>query len=76
MLERKQREEMEEMQVTEEWKKSQTKNKTANIEDSVGESSSSNQVSLVAQKKVADQSSGSYESDDFEDVSVSGSGSK
>jgi hypothetical protein len=58
-----------------EWKsKIDEKKKVGNYDESVGDSSSSNPPPVSNKKN--EQSSGSYESDDFEDVSASGSGSK
>ena len=74
MLEKKQREELEEIKEMNQWKQKQDDNrKSGNYDDSVGDSSSSNPP--IPQKKI-EHSSGSYESDDFEDVSASGSGSR
>lgn len=47
MLEKQQREQMEEMQEMDQWKKKIESNKPSNYDESVGESSSSNQVPLV-----------------------------
>ena len=61
------------------WKQKIDEKKPTSYDDSVGESSSSNHVpplTVTQQQRGKDQSSGSYESDDFEDVSASGSGSK
>jgi len=76
MLEKKQREELEEIKEMNQWKQKQDEdnNGRANYEDSVGDSSSSNPPPL-SQKKI-EHSSGSYESDDFEEASASGSGSR
>ena len=73
MLEKKQREELEEIKEMNQWKQKQDEERKNNYDDSVGDSSSSNPP--VPQKKV-EHSSGSYESDDFEDASASGSGSR
>lgn len=56
------------------WKSKIEETKKSGYDDSVGDSSSSNPP--LAQHKKVDHSSGSYESDDFEDVSASGSGSR
>ncbi|CDW77663.1 UNKNOWN [Stylonychia lemnae] len=85
MLERQQREQLEEMQALNESNKK-------HIEDSLGESSSLsmpnqtqlsnqgkapiNQLDKISSTKAQLADSNSYESDDFEDVSASGSGSK
>ncbi len=76
MLEKKQREELEEIKEMNQWKKKQDEENRgkANYDDSVGESSSSNPPP-VPHKKI-EHSSGSYESDDFEEASASGSGSR
>ena len=78
MLERQQREQIEDIKEMDQWKQKNDASKKASMyDDSVGDSSSSNQIVLQKlNKKQSDQSSGSYESDDFEDVSASGSGSK
>jgi hypothetical protein len=66
MLEKQEREQLEEIREMNQWKEKRP------IDESVGDSSSSNPPPM---KKAADQSSGSYESDDFEDVSASASAS-
>ncbi len=71
MLQKKEREQLEEIQEMNQWKNKIQDTKKTNNEDSVGDSSSSNPP--VPRKEA---SSGSYESDDFEDVSASGSGSR
>lgn len=74
MLEKKQREELEEMKEMDRWKQKQDETrKPTTYDDSVGDSSTSNPL---PNKKPIEHSSGSYESDDFEDVSASGSGSR
>jgi len=73
MLEKKQREELEEIKEMNQWKRKQDEGK-ANYEDSVGDSSSSNPPPMPHKK--IEHSSGSYESDDFEEASASGSGSR
>ena len=76
MLEKQQKEQIDEIREMNQWKsKVDEKKASAAYDESVGESSTSNQPIAVT-KKSTDQSSGSYESDDFEDVSASGSGSK
>ena len=75
MLEKKQREEIEEIKEMNQWKQKQDETRgSKSYEDSVGDSSSSNPPP-VPHKRI-EHSSGSYESDDFEDVSASGSGSR
>ena len=75
MLEKKQREELEEIKEMNQWKRKQDEGKASNYEDSVGDSSSSNPPPPMPHKKI-EHSSGSYESDDFEEASASGSGSR
>lgn len=67
MLEKQQREQLEEIREMNSWKEKRP------MDESVGDSSSSNPP--PPPKKSAEHSSGSYESDDFEDVSASASGS-
>lgn len=75
MLEKRQREELEEIQALNELSKGRA-------EDSIGESSSMSNNKLAQLERKGGPSakeaetSNSYESDDFEDVSASGSGSK
>ena len=71
MLEKKQREQIEEIQEMNQWKSKieETKKPGARVEDSYGDSSTSNPPIVVQTKKAPETSSGSYESDDFEDVS-------
>ena len=65
---------MDEINEMNDWK---SKNETKKLEDSVGESSASNPPINVKKKTPAvENSSGSYASDDFEDVSASGSAAK
>jgi hypothetical protein len=72
MLEKQQREQLEEIETMNQWK-AKVEEKKGGVEDSVGSSSMSVPNPT---KKAIEASSGSYESDDFEDVSASGSGSK
>lgn len=67
MLEKQQRAQLEEIREMNSWKEKRP------ADESVGDSSTSNP--LPPAKKSAEHSSGSYESDDFEDVSASASGS-
>lgn len=75
MLERQQREQIEEIKEMNTWKSKNESIKKTTYDDSVGDSSSSN-LPVAPNKKIEAASSGSYESDDFEDVSASGSGSR
>jgi hypothetical protein len=76
MLEKQQREQLEEIKEMNQWKSKNESSKKVNYDDSVGDSSSSNPPLAISKKPEAAASSGSYESDDFEDVSASGSGSR
>lgn len=76
LLEKKEREQLEEIQEMNRWNSKQEETKRpSQVEESYGDSSTSNApIAVVARKQ--DQSSGSYDTDEFEEMSASGSGSK